>query len=85
MAATLQKHPELGTVRIEGHTDDVGEDDFNQKLSERRAASVRRALLKRGVPASRLTTHGYGESSPIAPNATPAGRAKNRRVEFVKE
>jgi OOP family OmpA-OmpF porin len=67
-------------VYIEGHTDNVGKDDYNQKLSEDRAASVKAALLARGVEASRIQSQGYGETKPIAPNTTAAGRAKNRRV-----
>jgi OOP family OmpA-OmpF porin len=67
-------------LSIEGHTDNVGKDDYNQKLSEDRAASVRAALLTRGVDASRIQSQGFGETKPIADNKTAAGRAKNRRV-----
>ena len=56
---------------------------MNQRLSEERAASVKEALEKRGVDGDRLSTRGYGESKPIAPNKSAAGRAKNRRVEFI--
>jgi outer membrane protein OmpA-like peptidoglycan-associated protein len=83
IAASLVGYPDIGLVRIEGHTDDVGGDDINQRLSEQRAASVRAALIRRGVAEGRLETTGVGESRPIAPNATAAGRAKNRRVEFI--
>jgi outer membrane protein OmpA-like peptidoglycan-associated protein len=79
----LRASPEVGTLRIEGYTDNVGDPRFNQRLSEERAASVREALIKRGVDRDRLTTRGFGESRPIAPNRSPAGRAKNRRVEFI--
>jgi OOP family OmpA-OmpF porin len=65
---------------IEGHTDEVGKDDYNQKLSEDRAASVRAYLLSKGVAESRLQSQGFGETKPIADNKTAAGRAKNRRV-----
>ncbi|RYZ22929.1 MAG: OmpA family protein [Chitinophagaceae bacterium] len=65
---------------IEGHTDNVGKDDYNQKLSEDRAASVRAALLARGVSDNRIQSQGFGETKPIADNKTAAGRAKNRRV-----
>ena len=85
--------PELVSrrVSIEGHTDSIGTDAANQGLSERRADSVRRELLTGGVPTSRIVSRGFGESKPVAPNATadgaddPAGRARNRRVEIVIE
>jgi outer membrane protein OmpA-like peptidoglycan-associated protein len=69
-------------VRIEGHTDSTGSDDFNQKLSERRAASVQTVLVSRGVQATQISVVGLGEAKPIADNATADGRAKNRRVEL---
>jgi OOP family OmpA-OmpF porin len=69
-------------VDLEGHTDSVGTDQYNQKLSEQRAASVKEYLTKRGVAASRIATKGFGESKPIADNKTAEGRAKNRRVEI---
>ena len=72
-------------VRIEGHTDATGPDAYNQGLSERRANSVRSYLVSHGVDASKLTTVGYGESSPIADNGTREGRALNRRVELQVE
>ena len=79
----LKENPWVGQVRIEGHTDNVGDKNFNLKLSQERANSVREALISRGVAPNRLTTRGYGESKPIAPNKAPAGRARNRRVEFI--
>ncbi len=70
---------------IGGHTDNVGKDDYNIKLSERRAASVKNWLVKSGkVDAKRLQTVGYGPKQPIVPNDTPANRGVNRRVEFKK-
>jgi OOP family OmpA-OmpF porin len=69
-------------VRVEGHTCSMGPDAYNQGLSERRAASVRRYLVDHGIEASRLTSVGFGESSPIATNDTREGRALNRRVEL---
>jgi outer membrane protein OmpA-like peptidoglycan-associated protein len=72
-------------VRIEGHADSTGPEAYNQGLSERRANSVRGHLVSQGVEASRLTTVGYGESRPIADNATREGRALNRRVELQVE
>lgn len=70
-------------VRIEGHTDDRGADDANQRLSERRAQSVADALIALGADPGRLQVVGLGENAPIADNATPEGRARNRRVEVV--
>ena len=71
-------------VKIEGHTDDVGSDTDNQKLSENRARSVKDALMKMGTPPNiRFEVIGYGESRPIADNTTEKGRAKNRRVEAL--
>ncbi|HYD46752.1 MAG TPA: OmpA family protein, partial [Terriglobales bacterium] len=66
---------------IEGHTDSVGTDQYNRRLSERRAGVVRQYLIDHGVPAERIRTIGYGENRPVAPNETPEGRAINRRVE----
>jgi outer membrane protein OmpA-like peptidoglycan-associated protein len=83
IAAAMRSNPEVGKIRIEGHTDDTGDAGPNQRLSEARAAAVRRALVERDVEEGRLETKGYGESRPAAPNATAAGRAKNRRVEFL--
>jgi OOP family OmpA-OmpF porin len=70
-------------VSIEGHTDWIGTDAYNQGLSERRANSVMNYLVDHGVEASRLSTAGYGESRPIASNQTREGRALNRRVELL--
>ena len=69
-------------VEVQGHTDNVGNDEYNKDLSERRAHSVRTYLINKGVPAERLTAQGYGPHKPIADNSTAKGRAKNRRVEF---
>lgn len=79
----ILKNPELGIIRVEGHTDNTGEEAANNALSDQRAAAVVEYLVGRGVPASRLEAKGYGFSRPIAPNETEEGRAKNRRVEFV--
>ncbi len=83
LAVALRGNPQVTRVRIEGHTDDIGEAAFNQGLSEKRAESVKRALEQREIDAYRLEARGYGESRPAAPNKTPAGRAKNRGVEFI--
>ncbi len=78
----LQKYPEL-RLEVSGHTDSVGSDAYNQRLSERRAAAVRQYIQERyGIPASRLDIKGYGESRPAATNDNPTGRTLNRRVEF---
>jgi len=83
IAAAMKANPQVKRVRVEGHTDDVGGSDLNQRLSEERASSVKSALVDRGVDSGRLESKGYGESRPTAPNQTAAGRAKNRRVEFI--
>ncbi len=72
-------------VEVAGHTDSVGPDAYNQKLSQRRADAVKQVLVKDGVAPSRITAVGYGESRPVADNATEAGRAVNRRVEAQVE
>lgn len=77
----LQGSPEL-EVRIEGHTDNIGSDSYNQDLSQQRADSVKRYLVDHGIEPERLTTRGFGESEPVATNDTEAGRAQNRRVEL---
>ncbi|BAN47323.1 OmpA family protein [Metapseudomonas resinovorans] len=69
-------------VKVIGHTDSVGSEQYNQGLSERRARSVADFLVSQGVPADKLTTEGMGERQPVADNATEAGRAQNRRVEI---
>lgn len=71
------------TVLIEGHTDNVGSDDFNFNLSQRRADSVKSYLVGQGIQSNRLTTAGLGEGSPVAGNDTATGRQQNRRVEVV--
>ncbi|MGR4068125.1 OmpA family protein [Billgrantia sp. C5P2] len=82
VATTLRENQNL-RVRIEGHTDSVGSDQYNQGLSQRRADSVRDFLVSRGIAEHRMTTRGFGESQPIATNDTDAGRAQNRRVEIL--
>lgn len=83
-AEQLNKRPDV-RVRVEGHTDSVGPEDYNQGLSERRANAVRQILVDNGVSPGRLTSIGFGESNPIASNDTAEGRALNRRVELVPQ
>jgi OOP family OmpA-OmpF porin len=79
----VKKYPDY-KVSIEGHTDSIGSVNYNQRLSERRAAAVREYLLKHGVAdGARMKARGYGKSKPIADNSTAAGRFKNRRVEIL--
>ena len=70
-------------VGVNGHTDNVGKEESNQKLSEQRAAAVKSYLISKGLPESRIESKGLGSTEPIADNATAAGRAKNRRVQIV--
>jgi outer membrane protein OmpA-like peptidoglycan-associated protein len=82
VSGILLAHPGL-TLQIEGHTDSVGGDDFNQALSEQRAGSVRDFLAEQGVGASTMTARGFGKTQPVASNDTTEGRQRNRRVEIV--
>ena len=70
-------------VVVEGHTDNVGTEQYNQRLSENRAENVMRFLIEQGVSPTRLTAVGYAFHRPIAPNTTREGRAKNRRVDLI--
>lgn len=79
----MKDNPSL-KILIEGHTDNVGNKASNQTLSEQRAASVKTALVNKGIAADRINTVGYGQDKPIADNSTDEGRAKNRRVEIKK-
>src|SRR5205085_5283738 len=82
LVTVLKEYPDTD-IEVQGHTDSRGSDDYNMKLSERRAAEVSDYLRSRGVTASRLTTKGYGESAPVSDNNTDDGRAQNRRVTFL--
>jgi outer membrane protein OmpA-like peptidoglycan-associated protein len=82
VSGILLTHPSL-RIEVEGHTDSVGSDEFNMKLSEQRAATVREYLVTNGVPAPMVTGRGFGESQPVASNDNNAGRQQNRRVELV--
>lgn len=86
-AQTLKDNPDVN-VKISGHTDSHGSDDYNQRLSERRAQAVKQYLVSKGIASSRLSTEGRGEREPIAENMkggrdNPEGRAMNRRVELA--
>jgi OOP family OmpA-OmpF porin len=81
ITAGLEAQPTI-TVEVQGHTDSTGKADYNQWLSEKRAASVVNYLVNRGIAAERLTPKGYGLTQPIADNGTAEGRARNRRVEL---
>ena len=81
LADTLNKSKDW-TLEIQGHTDDKGSDDFNMKLSQNRADSVRNYLITKGVLADTITAKGFGESTPLVANDSDANREKNRRVEF---
>lgn len=83
VAQMAKSSPKL-KLEVGGHTDNVGSPSANKKLSEARAQAVMKALVERGVAASRLTATGYGQEMPIADNRLEEGRAKNRRVELVK-
>ncbi len=85
LASVLKKYPDLKIV-IEGHTDNVGKPAYNEKLSQRRAEAVMSYLVKEsGIASDRLSARGYGQTRPVASNATKAGRQKNRRVEAAAE
>jgi outer membrane protein OmpA-like peptidoglycan-associated protein len=82
LAAFLEKHPKRN-VLIEGHTDSVGSDEFNQTLSQKRADAVKEVLTAKGVSPDRILTKGYGKQFPVASNDTESGRQLNRRVEVL--
>ncbi len=82
LSTTLKKY-ENTNILIEGHTDNTGSDEYNQKLSERRAGSVADFLVAQGVDRNRITTMGYGEAQPVADNSSASGRTQNRRVEVA--
>jgi len=82
VASIIKANPQIKRIKVEGHTDWIGSEAYNMKLSQRRADSVVQYLTNKGVPASKLEAVGYGKTRPIATNKTAAGRAQNRRVEF---
>ena len=82
VAGILLAYPDL-RLEVDGHTDSLGSDAYNQQLSEKRAASVRDYLVQQGIAIASVTMQGFGKTQPIASNATAAGRQQNRRVELV--
>ena len=82
VAGILAGHPGL-RLQVEGYTDSVGSDSYNQHLSENRAGSVRDYLTQSGIPTASVTAKGFGKTLPVASNNTSAGRQQNRRVELV--
>ena len=82
VAGILLTYPDL-RLEVDGHTDSVGDDDYNQALSERRAESVRAYLVQQGISPSAIVALGYGKSQPVASNTLAAGRQQNRRVELI--
>ena len=82
VSGILVSHQGLA-IAVEGHTDSVGAEDYNQKLSEQRAESVRTYLGVQGIAPGGVGTTGFGESQPVATNGTAAGRQQNRRVEII--
>lgn len=84
IADMLEEHPEI-RLSIEGHTDDLGSSNYNTKLSTIRAEAVKAMLVKLAVEPQRLSAKGYGESKPLMGNTNETSRAKNRRVEFVRQ
>jgi outer membrane protein OmpA-like peptidoglycan-associated protein len=82
IAGILLAHPGL-EVQVEGHTDSVGSESYNQRLSEGRASAVHDYLVRQGIPPAVVGTSGFGEDRPVATNGTSAGRQQNRRVELV--
>jgi outer membrane protein OmpA-like peptidoglycan-associated protein len=82
LSGIILSHPGLN-LAVEGYTDSVGSDDFNQKLSQQRADAVRDYLAGQGLSGDTMSAKGFGKADPVADNETPAGRQKNRRVEIV--
>ena len=82
LAELMERYPKL-RLEIQGHTDNIGGEEFNQKLSDARAKSVMQEMIKRGIEEKRLRGRGFGMSQPVAPNDSERNRAINRRTQFV--
>jgi outer membrane protein OmpA-like peptidoglycan-associated protein len=85
LAKLILAHPEYVVVNIHGHTDEIGDDAYNQKLSEQRAGAVRKKLIEFGVPEARLASRGFGKTKPRVTGKDETSRQENRRVEFLIE
>ena len=83
MVAYVNKNYPDASIQINGHTDATGEDEYNQWLSEKRAASVKAYAVSLGLDETKISTKGYGKTKPVATNSTAEGRQKNRRVEVI--
>ncbi|HZS41305.1 MAG TPA: OmpA family protein [Polyangia bacterium] len=83
IVATLKGNPQILLLEVQGHADERGDDDYNMRLTEDRAAAVKTYLTEHGVEADRLQSHGYGETKPVCPQHNESCWSKNRRVEFV--
>jgi len=83
IADTMNRNPCVRRVEIQGHTDNSGSKEHNKVLSDQRANAVREWLVTHSVESGRLTAQGYGQDRPISPNITPAGKERNRRVQFI--
>ncbi len=79
----IEKHPEIEEIEVQGHTDNVGPEPYNRRLSQERAEAVRMWLINNGIGSHKLRPKGYGPAQPVAPNATAEGRQRNRRVQFL--
>lgn len=82
IALVMKDNPQIKLVQVEGHTDNIGKPEYNRKLSQRRAESVRKFLIDAGIEGKRLVAKGFGPDRPLAANDTPEGQEANRRVEF---
>ena len=82
LSKALEENPDI-RIKIDGYTDFIGSEEYNLELSVKRAKAIKNYLVDRGVKSSNISIEGYGKQNPIANNATAAGRAKNRRVEFI--
>lgn len=82
LVKALEENPDI-RIKIDGYTDFIGSEGYNLELSVKRAKAIKNYLVDRGVKSSNISIEGYGKQNPIANNATAAGRAKNRRVEFI--
>src|SRR5664280_1200211 len=83
IADTLNQHTEIKRIQVQGHTDNRGTKNYNNALSEKRAAAVKNWLVKAGVDEKRLESKGFGQDKPIDSNETDTGRQNNRRVQFI--